>query len=1784
MISAASDNVIAGNIIGTDVSGMIDLGNGSAGIRISGVGSNNNTIGGVAAGEGNVIAFNDNDGLQLQNGSGTGNSMLGNSIYGNSQLGIDLHFTGGDNNDPGDADTGANNRQNFPVITTAETNGVNAVTIAGTIDTNGLNQDYRLEFFASSVADPSGRGEAERFLGFVDVTTDGSGDASFNTVISAVVAGGEFITATATVNNAGDYGDTSEFSLNAAATLVGTLIVDTTSDVSDGDTSSVASLLGNRGGDGRISLREAIEAANATAGLDTIEFEIADPLVGGVHTINVGAGGLDMITDAIIIDATTESDFAGSPIIVLNGASSGSVNGLSLLGSASDGSTIRGLIINQFRHGISINDSDNNVIAANWIGLDQTGTSDQGNTGFGIRIFNASGNTIGGASAADRNLISGNDLSGISIESTASTGNVVQGNYIGTDATGTTAIGNSHDGVRISGGANANTIGGDRAAGEANVISGNLNDGVELNDLGTDNNLIHGNYIGTDFSGVADLGNGRHGVVLYNGVQHTQVGGTGIGEGNIISGNASYGIVIDGNFAADTHSNVIAGNTIGLNLLQDAAIDNGSGGVHLFFAGNNTIGGTTPAAGNTISGNLGDGIRIEANSTGVSVLGNYIGTNGAGTSAIGNAGNGIEVFTSGNVIGSAGAGNVISGNTGNGVALSSIAAASNSVQGNFIGTNMAGTAAVANLQNGIRISGADNTIGGTGAGEGNLISGNGNNGIYVLASSASGNQILGNLIGTDGSGNAALGNTWNGVSIASLASDNDIGDGSAAGRNIISGNQHGVTISGAFTSDNRVRGNYIGTDITGTLDLGNTWQGINAGGDNTIIGGIAQGNVISGNDSRGIYVNSGSGLVIQGNYIGTNAAGSAAIANSEDGINIVVSGVQIGGATAGQGNVISGNAWSGISLTNSGASGNTVSGNIIGLDATGTTIIGNGQQGVYIAFGANNNTIGGTIAASRNIISGNTNGVYINGTGSDSNTISGNYIGTDITGTLDRGNTASGIYVNGGALNVIDNNVVSGNDAYGIYVSGAAASGTTISGNLIGLNAAGTASLLNADDAIHLNAAAATQIGGNTAADRNVINAAFGEYGVYTFNTTDTTIEGNFIGTDSLGTTALSGGSFALNISDSADTTIGGTASAEANVIAAYAVTGINISGAGSSGTSVAGNYIGTDVGGTIDLTSGLYGIALQLGVTGVTIGGTAAGAGNTIAFNGTNGIRLMSTAGSGNAIRQNLIYSNGGIGIDLNGDGTTANDLGDGDSGANNLINTAVIYDVDISGANVTITGEAVSGSTVEFFLVSGDGDTHGEASGFIGSGVVAGATPGVNDPSAMQFSFVFAVGSLVDTDAVTATVTDASNNTSEFAANVDVENAPSNITPNSFAVDEWTNTSSGYSVGTLTSTDSDVGDTFTYTITGGADQTKFSIGGGNLDELILTDGTLDFETQSSYDVTVRTTDSTGRWYEETLVVNINDRNDAPTIATNTGVTVLEGSAGTQITSAMLNEGDVDDNGTGLIYTITDVADNGMMYLAGYGELGLNDTFTQADIDSGNVTYDHDDSETTGDSFSFSLADGGEDGAATVTGTFNITVTPVNDNSITTISDADVGVDFALENTTLGTIVGVTAFADDSDSGDTVSYSLDDNDGGRFAINSSSGVVTVAGPIDREIDGATRSITVRATSTDTSSITQLFVIAIADVDEFDVTAPIDSDATINAVDENAATNTVVGVTAFASDADASNSAITYALDDNAGGRFKIDSAQRGGHRRQRHAARPGSRCQPQHHRASHVE
>ena len=205
-ITGGTGNIVQGNYIGTGADGISPLGNNPSGVFI--VFSSGNRIGGTGAGEGNVIAFNKGPGVAV-NSQSINNPILSNAIFSNSRLGIDLDESapsGITPNDPGDADTGPNNYQNFPVLASASLSGSNT-SVSGTLNSTA-NTTFRIEFFASSAADPSGNGEGQRFIGFRNVTVDGSGNANFSFTDLPAVPSGSFITATATDPS----GNTSEFS------------------------------------------------------------------------------------------------------------------------------------------------------------------------------------------------------------------------------------------------------------------------------------------------------------------------------------------------------------------------------------------------------------------------------------------------------------------------------------------------------------------------------------------------------------------------------------------------------------------------------------------------------------------------------------------------------------------------------------------------------------------------------------------------------------------------------------------------------------------------------------------------------------------------------------------------------------------------------------------------------------------------------------------------------------------------------------------------------------------------------------------------------------------------------------------------------------------------------------------------------------------------------------------------------------------------------------------------------------------------------------------------------------------------------------------------------------------------------------------------------------------------------------------------------------------------------------------------------------------------------------
>lgn len=534
---------------------------------------------------------------------------------------------------------------------------------------------------------------------------------------------------------------------------------------------------------------------------------------------------------------------------------------------------------------------------------------------------------------------------------------------------------------------------------------------------------------------------------------------------------------------------------------------------------------------------------------------------------------------------------VLTGGGGHGVAMS------------YVGTNAAGNAGLYRQLDGVFMDTPKNLL------RQNVISGNTQDGVEIKGPNANGNLALGNLIGTDAAGSAAVANLANGVNIHQGAAGNVIGMQIG---NLISGNRaNGVLISDGATG-NLAQGNTIGLDLGGAFKIGNGADGvsINSASGN-IIGGVPglgpnPRNVISGNALFGVSIrgNGATENLVQGNLIGLDAKGTVKLGNGSHGVLLSslldpagsVARNTIGGMVAGAGNVISGNTDDGVRILGSGATENQVQGNVIGLDPAATAKLGNGGQGVLLIDGAAQNTVGGTVAAARNIIAGNSgNGVHIQGTGTTGNRVQGNFIGTDLTGNGNLGNTKHGVFIGGAA-----------------------------SDNTVGVT-------VEADRSEH--------------------------------------------------------------------------------------------------------------------------------------------GQGNTIAFNGGSGVVVES--GTGNAIRRNSIFSNNSLGIDLGNDGVTLNHPGGPvDGGANRLQDFPVLTSAVADAAHTTVKGRfhgAQQGQfRLEFFANAvGDPSWYGQGQTFLGSLLLNFDAQGDQ-----TFETVLPVGQLL-----TATATDATGDTSEFCSYVTVDSVAASL-----------------------------------------------------------------------------------------------------------------------------------------------------------------------------------------------------------------------------------------------------------------------------------------------------------------------------------------------------------------------------------------------------------------------
>ena len=528
---------------------------------------------------------------------------------------------------------------------------------------------------------------------------------------------------------------------------------------------------------GPCTLRAAIEEANAHAGADTIEF-----VAGGVGIISPGTP-YPTITEELHIDGSTAPGYLGVPVVIVDGAfsvtigldfgaaaASSTLNALQLYGFndtavrvsadattitrnylgpipagtanqdglqlSGSGSTVGGLsadgnvISGNTRDGILVS-GDGHVIAGNRIGVSADGTTALGNGVGGIRLTTADNILIGTTdSSGDPNVISGNDT-GVHIES--GTGNVVDGNRIGTDAAGTAAVGNG-DGVTVE--SSGNVIG---TTAMGNVVSGNQFDGIVILADGT---TVRHNIIGLDITGMAGIGNDI-GIDIIDASNH-DIGGTGANEGNVVSFNTSAGVLLLQTTGTVTDVRIF-GNIIGLTSDGLDTRGNGIGVLSLDVSGV-LVGSVIPGGRNVVSGNSDAGIVIAGGADNI-IENNLVGTDITGAAAQGNLGTGIEISGSnGNIIRE----NVIGGNGAHGIETD-FDADGTVIHHNFIGISSDLSTDLGNFSDGVNVcDGSSNTVVGSLALGGNTIAFNHENGIGIEPTALLNNTWAANSIFENG--------------------------------------------------------------------------------------------------------------------------------------------------------------------------------------------------------------------------------------------------------------------------------------------------------------------------------------------------------------------------------------------------------------------------------------------------------------------------------------------------------------------------------------------------------------------------------------------------------------------------------------------------------------------------------------------------------------------------------------------------------------------------------------------------------------------------------------------------------------------------------------------------------------------------------------------------------------------------------------------------------------------------------------------------------------------------
>jgi hypothetical protein len=1210
------------------------------------------------------------------------------------------------------------------------------------------------------------------------------------------------------------------------------------------------------------SLRQAILNADAAHGAETITFSVAG-------TIQLTSGALPAITDNVTIDGTSAPGYTSAPEVEINFNHFGGLQ----FNAGSSGSTVRALsLVDASGAGVAIA-GGGVTLTGNYIGLALDGMTVAANGGNGVELDGLSGNTIGGTTAAARNVISGNHLNGIDINGSSS--NTIEGNYIGTDVSGTLDRGNTQNGVVVTNGAKSNTIGGT----SGNVISGNNANGVLLNGNST-LTTVSGNTVGLTAAGTAALGNSLDGVLVQGS------SGNLIGQSNPVSSitynsattvNGQPVSAWQGIRNSDTAGNFLLAGTSGSNgLLFDGTMA-GVGTSYLVNYPGTTNGGTTSVYGpdNEGSGNLGlVGSYKNANAASATVKVNGFAFQGT-TSTLSDASDyqtvdypGAEFNYVHSEMGGLAVGNYDSG-TASGAPIGAGSAYIYNVATQTFVTGIVYPGSKSNTAYGIWYNGGTSytIVGGwsptvvNNALNQNLPIGqaymvdydtatgkftnwtsfsypNGTNfvthfegissvekGVYTLSADSvqagSTNPVQGSLVSVvrnaDGSFGPATWVNLNYTGTTGVTSSNSVYGNQVVGvvfsssvfpfqatvnvgfqlSNVIGGNgANGVELNAA--NNNQVAMNEIGTDVTGTIDLGNSQNGIliTNGSANNMIGGSAtggnnpratppvfvrppQGNLISGNNANGVLITGGATLnTLSGNYIGTTAAGSAALGNTLDGVAIVsANNNTLLGCTFQQDpfvfyNVISGNGGNGVRVTNS--NGTTIQANFIGIGADNETAVGNALNGVLVEGSSSGTTMGGPIPLGNVDAANGENGILVQGTASNFTSYN-TFCGLAAFQTFTNlGNHNDGMLITSTGANIlIRTNVVTENGNDGIEIGGNA-TGVRVAGNIIGLDTDGNVAMGNINNGVEVDGTAHGDIIGGPQPTFNIIpqNAisANGGYGVAIDGSANNiTVSHSYIGTDLTGSMLGTAGTGQDDFGNAKagvylgpgtfSDTIGSPDPTLLTIISGNLGGGVQMNG--THGNTVQGSYIGTDVTGAVALGNTGSGIQITnssnntIGLSGggvsvrsFLVGYVSGNAANIIANNTADGVSVVS--GNGNAIRGNSIYNNTGLGIDLA-------------AGANNNQAAPVLSPVQTLATSVKITGTLTS-TPKTTFTIDLYASAQSGSSGKVFLGVVT-----VTTNAAGVGTFTYTGPRLPAADSfVTATATDLLGNTSEFSTAV--------------------------------------------------------------------------------------------------------------------------------------------------------------------------------------------------------------------------------------------------------------------------------------------------------------------------------------------------------------------------------------------------------------------------------